>query len=174
MSDRHATLDEILGNLPAPVYAVLDGAVFADLPALLASRGLPARPLLRDEPGGAVQREGPWLCPMEGDPQGRATLLSVLAEAPGRAGMIWSTAAEEDTLYAHLRSLNHVRLPSGERVFFRQADPNVMNAVLPLLDAEQAARVLGPAGMLAFESVEAGGACRVARPDGFPRRLRAS
>ncbi|WP_268926650.1 DUF4123 domain-containing protein [Methylobacterium ajmalii] len=85
-----------------------------------------------------------------------------------RVGMIWSTAAEEDTLYAHLRSLNHVRLPSGERVFFRQADPNVMNAVLPLLDVEQAAQVLGPARMLAFESAEAGGACRVVRPDRLP------
>jgi hypothetical protein len=37
-----------------------------------------------------------------------------------------------------------MHLPSGERVFFRQADPNVMNAVLPLLDVEQAAQVLGP------------------------------
>ncbi|WP_279358020.1 DUF4123 domain-containing protein [Methylobacterium indicum] len=168
MSDRRATLEEILSGSDAPAYAVLDGAVFADLPALLASRGLSARPLLRDEPGGAVQREGPWLCPVGEEPRVRAALLSVLAEAPGRAGVIWMTGAGEDALYGHLRSLNHVLLPPGERVFFRQADPDVMNAVLRLLDAEQAARMLGPARMVAFESAEAGGACRVVRPDGLP------
>nr|USU33062.1 DUF4123 domain-containing protein [Methylobacterium sp. OTU13CASTA1] len=86
----------------------------------------------------------------------------------GRAGVIWSTSADEPSLYSHLRSLNHVLLPSGERVYFRQADPNVMNALLPLLDAGQASRLLGPASALVFESAEAGGARRVLRPDGLP------
>ena len=71
-------------------------------------------------------------------------------------------------LYAHPRSLNHVQMPSGERVFFRQADPNVLNAILPLLDAAQAARMLGPASAVVFESAEAGGGRRVIRPDGLP------
>lgn len=139
-----SSLAALLGGLTDPAFAVLDGAVFDDLSDRLAAFGLEARPLLRDAPGGAVQREGPWLLALGQDPKRRAALLAIMAVASGRAGVIWATDAGEVALYAHLRSLNQVSLPSGERVFFRYADPNVMNAVLPLLDAGQAARMLRP------------------------------
>lgn len=118
MTVPSSPLAALLDSLTDPAFAVLDGAVFDDLSDLLAAYGLGAHPLLRDAPGGAVQREGPWLLAIGSDPKRRAALLTIMAEAPGRADVIWATDAGEEALYAHLRSLNQASLPSGERVFF--------------------------------------------------------
>jgi hypothetical protein len=73
-------------------------------------------------------------------------------------------------LYRHVRKLNLAEIPAGagvsgleagsaqawDSVIFRHWDPNVLAVTLPVLEAGQMARLLGPSGGLAFLADGAG------------------
>ena len=154
-------------------YAVLDGGKFDDFAAACGAAGVFARSLFLAEAGHAVANAGPWLAPL----LGRKAVDNVLRLVDGRsAAVFWICAAGEPALFRHLRTLYQALIPawaadgkpgpdgSGRdpvRVTFRHWDPDVLGALMPVLDAEQFARVLGPADQVLFETVDFGRLRRV-------------
>lgn len=155
-----------------PVFAVLDGAHFADLPVRLRSAGFNGRPLFTgggsNDPMPSVV--APWIVPLDEQShpfQGRRpdatipALLNIIADRP--AAVFWACTAGLDALYRHLRSLNVILYPKTalttyEAQFverpevgplFRHADANVMAQVAPSLEPPNRARLFGPAQSLA-------------------------
>ena len=55
-----------------------------------------------------------------------------------------------------------------ETVFFRHFDPRVLGALMPVLDAAQFSRMLGPAAEIAFLASDHGGVRRVLADAAFP------
>ncbi|RUS65016.1 DUF4123 domain-containing protein [Pseudorhodobacter sp. E13] len=156
-----------------PVFAVLDGAHFENLPVRLQVAGFYARPLFqgRDRQDPTASTQAPWLVALDESSQpfrGRppeATipdLLQILGERP--AAVFWSCDDGFDALYRHLRGLNVILYPKvalttyearfvqGEEVapLFRHADANVMAQVEPSLGPSNRARLFGPAQALSF------------------------
>ena len=79
----------------------------------------------------------------------------------------WACDAGEAVLLRHLRTINHACVPGwaaagspgpdtaaaklpAQTVLFRHWDPSVLEDLLPVLDAMQFARILGPAKEIAF------------------------
>ena len=102
------------------------------------------------------------------------------------AAVFWCCADGETVLWHHLRGLNMARIPAwavdgavgppsdpvqaeaSEAVMFRHWDPSVLGSFLPVLDAAQFTRILGPATQIAFEAVDYGGVRRVVRDPAWP------
>jgi len=161
-------------------FAAVDGAQFDDLPRALKAAQLPGRSLFLGQGGFEAQRIGPWLVRAEGEAAiGR--LFEMLGDRP--AAVFWSCSLGEDALYAHLRRLNGVVVPlptaaaqarrdRAEReaeeyaeteadyadalVLFRHYDPRALSEVLTCLDADQIARLLGPADCLLAPDADGG------------------
>ncbi|MBP1853434.1 hypothetical protein [Rhizobium halophytocola] len=111
-------------------------------------------------------------------------ILDVIDDRPGAVFWVTDRSVTAETLSRHLRRINQmlvarkdaprtVRRPGGvamahayERVIFRHADPNVMIQVVPALEPEQVARLLGPAALLFFapEPEWGGGLKRIRHP----------
>ena len=156
-------------------FAVLDGAHFEDFAQVRARAGLVAHSLFLDHADHALVEAGPWLVDLTQRQGTLAGVLDLVGRKPG--AVFWICAAGEDTLHRHLRRLNQVLLPTWaakgdagptdpdserpERVLFRHWDPNVLGAVMPTLDVDQFARVLGPAEQLLFDAPDFGGLRRV-------------
>ncbi len=182
-AQTQAGLAGVAGRLPGPVFAVLDGGHFDDLPAALAGVGLGARSLFLGDGGRDEQRFGPWLLAVQ-RPEDVAAVLALVGDLP--AVVFWSCAEGEVALYGHLRKLNRARLPvwaaagkdgpepgvdadrGWEAVLFRHWDPSVLGALLPVLDEGQFSRILGPAGEVAFFAEDYGGAKRVVADPEWP------
>lgn len=169
-----------LDHRAAPVFAVLDGAQFDDLPRALLLGGFVHRPLYLDRGDNHPERviSGPqmiWLDERDEAPPGRSpqetipALLALTGDRP--AAVFWQCPADGDTLYRHLRGINMVMIPrafappaaTGQMdhakadgppaqiaVMFRHADANVLAQTLPALSAPEAARFFGPASRLLF------------------------
>ena len=156
-------------------FAVLDGARFEDFAQVRSGARLVAHSLFLDHAGGALAEAGPWLVDLAQRPGTLDAVLGLGGRAPG--AVFWICAAGEAALHRHLRRLNHALLPAWaargdagpgdaqserpERVLFRHWNPNVLGAVMPTLDADQFARVLGPAEQVVFDAPEFGGLRRV-------------
>ena len=157
-------------RLPTPAFAVLDGALWDDLPRELGQAGLSGRSLFLGA-GTETEAAGPWLVAMgrrDGDVE---TILALVGERPAAA--YWGCSAGEVALYRHLRTLNQMQMtrpapespgeqavssPVAEVVLFRHWDPRALGCVLPLLDEFQYARLLGPAEEVAvLDPVPLGG-----------------
>ena len=178
-----AGLARVVARMSGPVFAVVDGGHFADLPALLAGAGLAARSLFLGHGEREAERSGPWLVPVAGEADA-ARVLGLVGDLP--AVVFWSCPAGDVELYGHLRRLNMAQLPvwaaagkegpepgveadlGWEAVLFRHWDPSVLGALLPVLDEGQFARVLGPAGELAFFAEDYGGTKRVVADPDWP------
>lgn len=172
-----------VARMPGPVFAVVDGGHFDDLPAALSAAGLASRSLFLGEAGHEAELAGPWFVPIaaEGDV---TKVLGVVGDLP--AVVFWSCVQGDVALYGHLRRLNMARLPGWaaagkdgpepgngadhayEAVLFRHWDPSVLGALLPVLDEGQFARVLGPAGEVAFYAEDYGGVRRVVADADWP------
>lgn len=112
--------------LHGPVFAVLDGAQFDDLPMELMEAALTARGLYRDRgPDGSLEYERtmPRMVALDGpvlggeaNLQGReATLDRLLDVAENRPAVVfWECPDGGDVLFRHLRSINMVLFPRDE------------------------------------------------------------
>lgn len=176
MIDTDALREGLL-RLQGPLFAVLDGAQFPDLPDTLLRSNLAHRCLYLDRGDNHPERlvTAPHMVeladrangvPHEESFVGHENLDRLLDLLPAaRAAAFWQCPDGGDALYRHLRGLNRVLVPrAGERadwgtgpadgtheaVLFRHADANVLMQVTPALDARQLARLLGPARLLAF------------------------
>lgn len=156
-----ASLRKILAEWPLPVFAVLDGAHYDDLPSLLRQADVPARALFleyRDNAG--LLRSGPHLAPLDG------WRLNNLLRIEGieKAAVFWRVdKPDEPAFYRHLRTLNLVNIPVPtpdpfapvrRTVMFRHWDPGVLALTLPVLTQAQRTRLFGPAEALAIMAPE--------------------
>lgn len=154
----------VLAAIEDPVFAVIDGAQFDDLPTQLQHANLPCEPLFLDGVNTANRASGPHLVALP-DMPAKDRVAEVLGDRPAAVFWVWPNAQE--ALFRHLRGLNMVRIPrqlrqagdlpsagaiNTEAVFFRHADPNVMVALWPLLNEGQIARLLGPALALVVDA----------------------
>ena len=174
--ERMQRLASAVLRMPPPVFAIVDGGHFDDLPSALSDAGLLARSLFLGHGERDVERHGPWLLPIR-RADDVATVLGMVGDLP--AAVFWSCPAGDVALYGHLRRLNMARIPRWaaagktgpepgvpadqgyEAVLFRHWDPSVLGAVLPVLDEAQFARILGPAAELCFFAADYGGVRRV-------------
>jgi hypothetical protein len=168
----------VLEQAPKPLFAVLDGALFDDLPGDLTNAGFSPRSLFLDHADVEFERAGPWLLAL--DDERALDHVHALAIAQPCA-VFWSCQEGGEVLWRHLRTLNEALIPlqgenleqvdpqsAFERVLFRHWDPNVLSALMPVLDAGQFARVLGPASHVAIYAPDYGGVRRIPRPDDLP------
>ena len=175
-ADTARTLQATLRDMPQPLFAVLDGALFDDLPGDLLNAGFSCRSLFLEHGDEEVERAGPWLMTLDSD-RARAHAEALAVAQP--CAVFWSCADGEMALWRHLRTLNEVLIPlegerdgeqtgGHERVMFRHWDPNVLAAVMPLLDAAQFARVFGPCAYILINAPDHGGLKRIPRPENLP------
>ncbi|MFD1057530.1 DUF4123 domain-containing protein, partial [Paracoccus fistulariae] len=178
-----ASLEEALLALDhqaAPVFAVLDGAQFDNLPHELLLGDFVSRPLYLDRGDNHPEQiiTAPHMVWLDERPEkitGRApqdtipALMTLIANRP--AAVFWQCPDGADALYKHLRGINMVMIPnefappaelalpdmngsteSGthEAVLFRHADANVIAQALPVMNASETARFYGPASSLFF------------------------
>nr|WP_279357921.1 DUF4123 domain-containing protein [Methylobacterium indicum] len=139
------------------------------------------RSLFREHADVEVERAGPWLVPVGQATDAPERIFSLVGDRP--AVVVWSCDAGEPALYRHLRSLNLVQIPvwaaagastppengveaPAETVLFRHWDPRVLGALMPVLDAGQFIRIVGPASEITYWAEDYGGLKRViADPD---------
>ncbi|WP_051622445.1 DUF4123 domain-containing protein [Acidocella facilis] len=178
-----AGLADILAEWPRPVFAVLDGAKYDDLPALLRQIDIEARALFLEYRGNAgIVRAGPHLALL--NERRLRNLLRI--EGIEDAAVFWRVEApDEPALYRHLRTLNLVEIPAPppaqgaapdpfapaqRTVMFRHWDPGVLAMILPVLTPAQRARLFGPAAALAVAAPE--GALQAKRRADWPEPAR--
>jgi Domain of unknown function (DUF4123) len=152
-----------IGQLPLERFAVVDGALFDDLPAALAAIGLRGKPLYL---GGAdidSVRGGPYLVRL-GSWQDAQALIGLIGDKA--TGVFWSSPTGEDALFAHLRRLNIVKIarvhePAGPDdftpVLFRHADPDVIGIMTAVMTPGQQQEFLGETPAIAWSSRKCGG-----------------
>ena len=164
-----ARLRQAVGRLPQPAFAVLDGAQWNDIATELAGLGVRGRSLFLGA-GETVEAAGPWLVALGQSPEAADAVLGWVADKP--AAVFWGCAAGEAALWRHMRTLAQVRMagvPEGsEVVSFRYWDPRAVSCIVPLLDPEQYARVLGPADEVLFHDPRAMGGVGVRRAQRTP------
>jgi Domain of unknown function (DUF4123) len=162
-----------------PLFAVIDGALFDDLPSDLLSEGYSGRSLFLEHADKEVERAGPWLVAIDSE---RARQYTGSLAIAGPCAVFWICPDGEMALWRHLRTLNEVLIPledqqavsnnadnsAFEKVMFRHWDPNVLAAVMPQLDARQFARVFGPATYIFMNAPNHQGLKKVPRPENLP------
>jgi len=62
----------------------------------------------------------------------------------GNHGVLFTSAADADTLHKHLRKIFVVEDDSGQEYFFRYYDPRVLRAYLPTCTADEVRAFFGP------------------------------
>ncbi|MGE4483451.1 DUF4123 domain-containing protein [Acidocella sp.] len=174
-----AGLADILAGWPSPVFAVLDGAKYDDLPALLRQVDVRTRSLFLEYRGNAgIVRAGPHLALL--NERRLRNLLRI--EGIEGAAVFWRVEEpDEPAFYRHLRTLNLVEIPAPppaqgaapdpfapaqRTVMFRHWDPSVLAMILPVLTLAQRARLFGPAAALAIAAPE--GALQAKRRADWP------
>lgn len=161
----------------APIFVVLDGAQFDNLPEELMMGGFVSRSLYLDR--GANNPEqiitAPHMVWLDERPEkmiGRPprdsipALMELVAGRP--AAVFWQCPEGAEALYKHLRGINMVLIPreflpttepelaeqapvdraTHEAVLFRHADANAIAQLIPALDISEANRLYGPATKL--------------------------
>lgn len=166
-------------QFPRHWYAVVDGAHFPDLPALLKLRRLEACPLYLEAADGAGVAAGPHLVALPTRDEVRV-LLETLEGRP--AATFWSWPGNFGGLRHHLRGLTLVEIPNERRtgpgdlayetVLFRHWDPNVLAVTLPILTVEQHRRFYGNAAGLIFRVHESCGVTSGRRPEALSTKQR--
>jgi len=117
------------------LYAVLDGAAFEGLPAVLQRYGVEHVCLLRGELDPELAQVAPYLATVPPDSEFAAYLLE---QGWGDYwGLFVRSACDFRTLRMHLRQLLEVWDPEGTPLYFRFYDPRVFRVFLPTCDDEQ-------------------------------------
>ncbi len=169
---------------PPAHFAILDGALYDNMPALLAGYRLRGRPLFLEAGDADAVASGPFLIPLDSADQISAVISLV---GQGRTPVVWSWPDGEQALYRHLRTLNMASTPAehdidddaaseaewtgsegvpGMVVVFRHWDPHVLTRLSPLLRSEQVARLIGKATGICFVSNDGSVQAILPPPDG--------
>lgn len=179
-SDAGIALIEGFRKTALPTFAIMDGALFSDLPKSLEEREVSSRSLFLDHPDAEIARAAALFIPIENE-----TTLTKLLSVPKaeHAIVLWSSVAGEDRLFRHLRGINAILIPDYElvsnaeeegipsvtptdqSVLFRHYDPNVIEATLPILSTEQFVRLMGPCDQIMWFSSENGARRRALKPE---------
>ena len=184
-------VDAVKRSPAEPLFAVVDGARYGNLPDLLKIQGLTGRSLFLDHADAEIEAASGWLVPLS-DEADLKKLLEVSDESCGSL-VLWFCPLGETALHRHLRTINIVRIPSESipedepekasdaeadtdkparpafgNVLFRHYDPDVIASLLPLLDEAQFARLFGPATRIVMYSEGHGGLRAAPRPDDLP------
>lgn len=177
-------LRQALSKMPRPLFAVLDGGLFDDLPGELTRKNIACRSLFLDHADKDIELAGPWLVALA-DEEALTHVTDLALAQP--CAVFWSCPDGDIALWRHLRTINEILIPaetaagedigekpSGEfrRVLFRHWDPNVFASVLPLLSDAQFARVFGPAEMILMNAPDYGGLKRATRRADWPEPVR--
>ncbi len=177
------TLSEMLAEWPAPIFVVLEGALFPNLPELLRQASIPARSLYLEYGNNAsVVRTAPRLAQL--DRRALDRLLSI--DGMTERAVFWRyDAADEPALFRHLRTLNLVEIPKSPEgatdppdifsettrtVIFRHWDPNIIELTLPIMTPQQLRRFFGSAQAIAIEGAK--GAAQAKHRDHWPAATR--
>jgi len=171
-------------QLRTPLFAVIDGARYRDLPGLLKTLEIDHQSLFLEHADKEVEAASGWLASIAG----KTELIRLLEASDPACGslVIWTCALGESALHRHLRTLNLVQIPAEEAVpgheppeeqespgreslmyesvLFRHCDPQVLASLLPLLDTPQLSRILGPCEHILFHASGRGGLRSVSRP----------
>lgn len=154
-----------------PLFAVVDGAQFENLPVALFDGQFASRPLYKSGPT-QHSLTAPYLVALnEGEGRGFEqvldALLALVEDRP--ATVFWQCPGGFETLYHHLRTLGRIMIPMADvpgteaearaaegqehaMVVFRHGDANVMAQIMQAITEREAARLFGPARALLFES----------------------
>ena len=117
------------------LYAVLDGAAFEGLPAVLQRHGVEHVCLLRGELDPELAQVAPYLATV---PQESEFADYLVEQGWGDYwGLFVRSACDFRTLRMHLRQLLEVWDPEGTPLYFRFYDPRVFRVFLPTCDDEQ-------------------------------------
>lgn len=177
-------LRQALGKMPRPLFAVLDGGLFDDLPGDLTRKNVSCRSLFLDHADKDIELAGPWLVAFA-DEEALNHVTDLALAQP--CAVFWSCPTGDVALWRHLRTINEILIPaetasgetssgeaSGEfrRVLFRHWDPNVFASVLPLLSGAQFARVFGPAEVILMNAPDYGGLKRATKRTDWPEPAR--
>ena len=142
------------------------------MPSELARRGLEKRSLFLGA-GKEAEAAGPWLVGLSQRGSATDEIFDLVGDKP--AAVFWACLPGEQAVWRHLRTLNQARVaqpdsgaaadagPGSEVVLFRHWDPRVLSDVLPVLDEDQYARVLGPSDEAVFLDPERSGGVGVRR-----------
>lgn len=178
-STADQTLHEKLSSMTGPLFAVIDGALFDDLPGQLESAGILCRSLFLGQTSTEMAQAGPWLVPLN-DTRTRAHMEELANQQP--CTVFWSCQRGEMALWKHLRTINEILVPDDraaqpatpdqpikyERVLFRHWDPNVLGSILPVLSAPQFACFFGPAEAVLMNAIDYGGIKLALHTDDLP------
>lgn len=195
------TLEEALLALDhkaAPVFAVLDGAQFDNLPQELMLGDFVSRPLYLDRGDNNPEQiiTAPHMVWLDERPEkitGRSpketipALMTLIANRP--AAVFWQCPAGAEALYKHLRGINMVYLPRDglaeadrlatandfEPALLRHADANVIAQLVPSACPQDLARMFGPASTIVASADQAWsnshGYLAAPRPERLPRAI---
>ena len=134
----------VFGNPARAVYAVMDGAMIAGLPARLAQIAPDAACLFEGALDPMLSAAAPWLVKL--DPGSAVTQMALRDGWNGHWGIVLLTDAGLDlrAVRAHLRRVLRVRAPDGSSMLFRFYDPRAFRTVIPVLDAPARKDFFGP------------------------------
>lgn len=131
------------------LYGVVDAAQCVDLAyeaKILYGREI--RSLFLPEVQTQLWDVAPYLVPIDPD----SGYLENWARRWGtNAGVLLTSAADEEALHAHLRNIFVAQDEEGQEYFFRFYDPRVLRTFLPTCSPEQLNELFGPISLLGFD-----------------------
>lgn len=129
-------------SLEGPVFAVLDGAQFPDLPDTLLRSNVGHQCLYLDRGDNHPERlkTAPYLVEVT-DNDARSAVLEMLERVGPSAAVFWQCAAGGQAFYRHLRGINMVEIPRGIDDELGEEEQATEEALHDLAGAESPAAV---------------------------------
>jgi hypothetical protein len=150
-----------LSSWSGSLFAVIDGAKYPNVAAMLNYAQLRCRPLLLNRPGLPMLSAAPFLVPLDQTELGRLLQIGGISSSC----VFWIGPVSEAAIYHHLRTINQAEIPrdagggGGRRVeivLFRHWDPSVLSLMLPILEPAQRSQLFGPLTRVVLYSEDLG------------------
>jgi len=123
-------------------YVIIDACQDYELVGLLRNKFHKSpKSLFEGEAAGGMAEVAPYVIPVELSGE---FLDLWAARWGGNTGVLFSSAAELETLHKHLRKIFIVEDDSGQEFFFRYYDPRVLRAYLPTCTGDEIRQFCGP------------------------------
>src|SRR5215467_1391003 len=132
------------------VFAVLDSAREASIPAELKRSALEFSSLYKGEPEETLSQVAPYLVRL--DPKSEFTGWLLTNGWRNSWGIFFVSAASLEELRRHFRHFLLVRDEGRRELYFRFYDPRVLRVFLPTCTGSQAKRFLGPVKAYVIEA----------------------
>lgn len=153
LTPARARLLALLGQQPAPLYAILDAAREPSVVDRLKASGLDHQSLYDGEKGEQLAPFGPWLVKFA---PGAALLENLVRDGWGNSWGVYLTCELGlADVRRHLRKFLMAKLPDGRQVYFRYYDPRVLRTYLPTCLPDEMASFFGPVRRYILESPDA-------------------